>query len=101
MSQATLNGVVEVDGGFPCDVWFEWGTNTSYGMTTPHQGGFYAVTQFSATLLTLGEGLTYHYRTVCQNRAGTVYGNDVSFVTRAPQFARCLLGVEVLLLIRR
>lgn len=91
MSQATLNGQVVDDGGLTCEVRFEWGTSTDYGKETPWQGGFTTGMTFSAVLSNLGEGVLYHYRAVVRNATGTVYGNDMAFVT--------LVGTTIPLLI--
>jgi hypothetical protein len=71
---ATLNGTV--DG--PGVVHFEYGTSTSYGLTTRPQ----TVTgegPVSATVSGLTAETTYHYRIV----AGTEEGDDVTFTTTA------------------
>lgn len=91
MAQATLNGQLVDDGGSLCDVWFEWGTDTSYGMVTPLQGGLASGALFSATITGLAEGMVYHFRAVVANRQGISYGNDMAFATLAAQ------GIAVLI----
>jgi len=81
MAQATLNGQLADDGGLICDAWFEWGTDTNYGMVTPRQGGFVSGDLFSATISGLGEGMVYHFRAVAANARGITYGNDMAFAT--------------------
>ena len=70
---ATLNGTV--DG--PATIFFQWGTTTGYGNSTPEQ----TVTgsgPVSATLSTLSAATTYHYRLVVVNGMPQ---NDVTFTT--------------------
>lgn len=69
---------------------FEYGTSTSYGLTTPTAtvpAGSAAVA-VQATLSGLTVATTYHYRVVATNPAGTTRGADRSFKTlsnpRAP-----------------
>jgi len=81
MSQATLNGLLSDDGGLTCNVWFEWGTSTDYGNTTPIQGGFTSGMMFSALITGLAPGVVYHFRAVAQNAIGIAYGNDQAFAT--------------------
>jgi len=98
MAQAILNGQLVDDGGAPpCDVWFEWGTDTSYGMVTPRQGGFTSGALFSATITGLAEGMVYHFRAVASNRQGISYGNDMAFATLAPQGIAVLIDDAALL----
>ena len=64
--------------------WFEWGTDTNYGQTTPVQGmssgwGWFPV-EFE--LGDLGFEQTYHYRLVASNEFGIRLGADVLFKTR-------------------
>jgi hypothetical protein len=97
MGQATLNGILDADGGIPCTVYFEWGSDTSYGVETPRLGGYYAGTGFSTTVYGLAEGVTYHYRSVAINGNNKVYGNDVSFTTPGPSFLMSLGGADLIL----
>lgn len=81
MAQATLNGQVVDDGGYPCSVRFEWGTTTSYGQITRWQSGFTSGMLFSDTIYGLGEGVLYHFRAVVRNSRDISYGQDMSFST--------------------
>jgi hypothetical protein len=60
--------------------WFQWGTSTNYGNTTPNQ-----VIQTTATLTApiagLAPGTVYHYRLVSTSIGGTATGNDQDFTT--------------------
>ena len=98
MPQATLNGILTNDGGYVCDVFFQWGSDTSYGMTTPKQGGAYTGTTFSVVIAGLTGGASYHYRAVAINSRGTVYGVDQVLTTRSPSFLPVMVGFDVLVL---
>lgn len=74
-------------------VWFEWGTTTAYGNTTPVLD-FLATTTakpVSATLTGLVEGTLIHYRVVAQTPLGIVYGNDITAAAILQQIAGELL----------
>ncbi|MFZ3376228.1 MAG: hypothetical protein WA183_11805, partial [Chthoniobacterales bacterium] len=80
-SSATLNGTVNPN-GLTTSVYFEYGTTTSYGSTTPVQtqtGN--TVRNISANISSLNAGTVYHVRIVATNSAGTRYGNDSTFTT--------------------
>jgi hypothetical protein len=79
MSQATLNGQLVDDGGYPCDVRFEWGITTRYGNETPWQHNLTSGQTFSATIYNLAEGVLYHFRSVAKNNVQITYGNDMVF----------------------
>ena len=79
-TSARLNGNLSDTGGESCDVWFEWGTTTSYGNTTPAQvkastGSFYA------DISSLLPCTSYHFRAVVSNSCDTIYGEDMPFQT--------------------
>ncbi|MDB6118499.1 MAG: hypothetical protein JWO08_2280 [Verrucomicrobiaceae bacterium] len=65
---------------YDATAWFEYGTTKMYGSKT-------AVTVVSTAInldvavLNLKEQTTYHFRIVAKNAAGTVYGNDATFMT--------------------
>ncbi len=77
---AMLSGFVNPNGS-ATDVWFEWGTSTSYGNSTSHVsiGNGTSVVQQFPQLSNLTPGTTYHFRVVAQNSGGTSYGDDASF----------------------
>jgi outer membrane protein assembly factor BamB len=78
---ATLNGSLDPH-GLPTSVYFQYGTTTGYGSTTPMQsksGNTYQ--NVAANISGLAATSTYHFRIVATNSAGTVYGNDRSFTT--------------------
>jgi DNA-binding beta-propeller fold protein YncE len=80
---ATLNG--EVDPlGEASTAYFEYGPSSAYGTSTSVQdlGAGSAVASYSAPLVSLQPGTTYHYRVVAANAAGaSVAGPDRTFTT--------------------
>ena len=78
-NSATFNGSVTPNGN-PTEVWFEWGTSTSLGYSTPHQT-FTVNANFSQVVSTLTENTTYYYRAMASNSAGTATGGTISFNT--------------------
>ena len=78
---ATLNGSVDPH-GLTTTVYFQYGTTTSYGLTTASQtktGNTYQ--NVSANISGLSASTTYHFRIVATNSAGTRYGSDRTFTT--------------------
>ena len=78
---ATLNGSLDPH-GLTTTVYFQYGTTSSYGHTTPIQ------TQTGDTYLNIASnigglttGTTYHCRIVATNSPGTSYGSDSTFFT--------------------
>ena len=75
-----LNSAI-IAGGLPTTVWFEWGTNASYGDTSllgNLASGFNSVA-VSQQLSGLAIGTTYHYRATASNNLGVAYGLDRTF----------------------
>jgi hypothetical protein len=63
-------------------VHFQYGTTTSYGLTTApqsHTGNTYL--NISANISSLSAGTVYHFRIVASNSAGTRFGADRTFTT--------------------
>ena len=80
-SSATLNGSLDPH-GLTTTVYFQWGTTTSYGHTTPMQsqtGNTYR--NIAANIGGLATHTTYHFRIVATNSGGTRYGSDRTFST--------------------
>src|SRR5213079_2229600 len=78
---ATLNGSVDPH-GLATNVYFQYGTTTSYGLTTAIQsktGNTYQ--NVVANISGLTASTTYHFRIVAMNSAGTVNGADRTFTT--------------------
>ncbi len=69
---------------------FEWGTDTTYGNSTPIVDAGSAGGKQNATAVLSGleiytpTGGVYHYRLVATNGEGTSYGEDVQFHTAPP-----------------
>ena len=79
---ATLTGTVDPRGRSTS--WrFEYGTTTSYGSSTPSKsaGSGTAPVAVSAPVDKLTPGVTYHYRLIASNSAGSVSGADGTFAT--------------------
>ena len=80
-SSGTLNGSLDPH-GLTTTVYFQYGTTTGYGHTTPmqsHTGNTYR--NMAANIGALPTHTTYHFRIVATNSAGTKYGNDRTFTT--------------------
>jgi uncharacterized repeat protein (TIGR01451 family) len=80
-SSATLNGSLDPH-GLTTSVYFQYGTTTGYGHTTPMQsqtGNTFR--DISAHISSLAAHTTYHFRIVATNSAGTRYGVDRAFTT--------------------
>lgn len=84
-TSATLNGSVNPNGTIT-SAYFEYGTTTSYGSTTPVQslGAGTSAVAISANLTGLTSGATYHVRAVALTSAGTFFGQDATFTVLAP-----------------
>jgi hypothetical protein len=87
-SSAFLNGDLTSTGEYRVsEVWFEWGTSTTYGNSTPVQKHSYPGI-FSASIGNLSSNSTYHFRAVARGDAvGTpvIYGYDRTFtITPTP-----------------
>ncbi len=81
---ATLNGSLDPH-GLTTTVYFQYGTSTSYGLTTAPQsknGNTYQ--NVLATISGLMAGTSYHFRIVATNSAGTRYGADRTFTALSP-----------------
>ena len=85
-SGAELNGSVSI-GSEATLVWFEWGTNTSYGnITGSTELQNNDESNYVSANLTGLPGNIYHYRIDASNDLGTFHGNDQPFtVGLAPQ----------------
>jgi hypothetical protein len=73
---------VDPNGG-ATSYWFEYGTSLSYGQQTPSaSAGSGLVAIFvQAELTGLTPAVTYHFRLVASNSAGTSFGSDRQFTT--------------------
>lgn len=81
-ASATVSGSVNPN-GVATSWYFEYGTSTAYGSTTPpkNAGSGTSSVSVSALLSNLTAGTTYHYRLVAKSDAGTTRGADQSFAT--------------------
>ena len=79
---ATLNGLLDPH-GLTTTVYFQYGTTTSYGLTTAlRRVRLETRTRMSAANISgLTANTTYHFRIVATNSAGTRYGSDRTFTT--------------------
>jgi hypothetical protein len=86
IADAVLSGSVST-GSNATAVWFNWGSDTNYGNSTPPQPVANGLTAavFSNTITRLNPFTTYHYRAVASNVLGAVYGADAAFTT-VPRF---------------
>jgi hypothetical protein len=63
-------------------VHFQYGTTSSYGLTTANQSfGGNTYQSVSANISGLSGSTTYHFRIVATNSAGTTHGSDKTFRT--------------------
>src|SRR5207237_10269635 len=80
-SSARLNGSLNPH-GLTTTVYFQWGTTTSYGHTTPMRtqtGNTYR--NVTANISGLTSNTTYHIRIVATNSTGTRRRRDTTFGT--------------------
>jgi phosphodiesterase/alkaline phosphatase D-like protein len=82
---ATLTGRL-TPAGVDVHYYFQWGTTTSYGNSTPAPPGGDAgsgkpAVEAEAQLLSLSPNTTYHYRIVASDSYGITYGEDRTFTT--------------------
>ncbi len=70
-------------GGDPTQFWFEYGTTTSYGKSTPRRdgGSSTATRDVSERVADLAPDTLYHYRACASNAKGSGCGADQSFRT--------------------
>lgn len=82
-TSAALRGEVTTLGNYATvQAWFDWGTTTAYGNSTPTVV-YNAPTDFSLPIYGLSSGVIYHYRAVASGAmpgAPAVYGADMVFV---------------------
>ena len=78
---AALNGSVNPRGS-TTTVYFQWGTTTSYGHTTPMQTQTGNTSRpITANISGLSASRLYHFRIVATNGGGTSFGSDRTFTT--------------------
>lgn len=98
---ATLNGVLDDDGGEACACWFSHGVPGGTIYTTPLQTKS-SGELFSQALTDLTPGTRYHFRAVARNSTGITYGTNMYFVTESPPLREFpVVQQELLELLRR
>ncbi|GBD97125.1 MAG TPA: hypothetical protein ENG83_12440 [Nitrospirae bacterium] len=92
-NSAVLNATINPTGS-ETTAYFEWGTDISYGNSTPPQsitdGGDHCKgndISITADITGFSPGTTYHYRVFATNEHGTTYGDDISLTTTGTLFA--------------
>lgn len=81
-TSATFQGAVNSNGGSSTNVWFEWGTTSSFGNITPQVNVGTVNTTFYSVNNSLNPNTTYYYRAAGQNSgSAVVYGATQSFTT--------------------
>jgi uncharacterized repeat protein (TIGR01451 family) len=85
VTNALLPGTVNPNGS-PTVYFFEYGTNSSYGTSTPSAtaGNGTAAVPVSATISNLAAGQTYFYRAAASNSFGVTYGAEQRFSAGLP-----------------
>lgn len=82
-SSATFNGILTSIGmSGPVTVWFEYGTNSTFGNMTAQQT-LDSPRNFSYTMNGLQPGVTYYYRAAASSHSLIVYGQSSTFQTTA------------------
>ena len=79
---ATLNGLLDPH-GLSTSVYFQYGTTTNYGRTTPiHSQTGNTYRNIAVNIGGLATNTTYHFRIVAANSVGTRFGTDRTFTTQ-------------------
>jgi hypothetical protein len=95
---ATINARVNPD-ELASEYHFEYGESTSYGTEVPLGGGKLPAGEtpqpITAALSKLKLGVTYHFRVVAKNEAGTTTGPDQTFTTIPPALIESESAAEV------
>ncbi len=84
LKSALLEGTVNPNGATVSECKFEYGTTTAYGSSVPcstSPGSGKAPVAVSATVSSLAEATTYHYRVSATNVGGSSAGSDQTFAT--------------------
>jgi uncharacterized repeat protein (TIGR01451 family) len=86
LSSALLSGVVRT-GGQSTSYFFQYGTTTAYGQSTPVQTTSTSKTA-SVSVTGLTPGTLYHYRLAAINSSGVAYSVDATFRTAGRRSAK-------------
>ncbi len=80
-TSVTFNGSANANNA-STNVWFEYGTTSSFGQTSSTQTiSGSSIQNYSTSVSNLQSNTTYYYRAVAQNSFGTVYGSTFTFTT--------------------
>jgi hypothetical protein len=81
-TEATLRATIDPS-GLATRYHFEYGTNESYGQSTPvvELAAEAGSTEVKVPIMGLSEGTSYHFRLIAENEADTYEGSDQSFET--------------------
>lgn len=98
-TQALVGGTVDAENA-PTTYWIEYGPTSSYGSSIPvgkdgEAGSGDDPTFFQQKLSGLAPGAEYHFRLVASNGAGSVAGNDETFVTPTGDLGSAVGEVEL------
>jgi NHL repeat len=82
---ASLNGIVDPEGGAETKYYFQYGASAYYGRMTPVGGakvsGYTQPSRVSQAVSGLRSSTRYHFRVVAKSGSGTTYGADQVFST--------------------
>jgi thiol-disulfide isomerase/thioredoxin len=84
---ATLNGILDTDGGETCLFRFEYDIDSGepYGFNTGWSGSLNTGEDFSKTITGLKADTTYYFRAQTRNSAGSSSGAELSFTSLSEQ----------------
>ena len=92
VSEAKLGALIS-PGALDTSYYFEYGTTTAYGQSTPYPVGDAGAGATPSTVWAAASGLqpgvTYHYRVIASNEVATVKGSDQTFTTETAEQAAC------------
>jgi len=77
---ATLNGLLDSDGGDACNCWLNWGQTPTMGNII-NFGIQYTGFSYASNLAGLASGTTYYFQAFASSSVGTVAGALLSFTT--------------------
>ena len=80
---ATLNGIIDNDGGGGCEYRFEYDIDSGepYAHSTAWTGSKHTGESFNETVSSLAPDATYYFRAQAKNTVATSSGNEMTFVT--------------------
>lgn len=78
---AVLNGAINVTSNVYINVWFEYGTSTNFGYSTPRNSFGTGYSNYNYSISGLKANTMHYFRAVAQTPSGIQYGNVESFTT--------------------